>query len=83
MVVRYMMVAVLLAALVLDAFEQSVDRHSMTMAELKIGLKPVGNIASFYRKLAVFGKALFFGQFSEVCSVFAGFSFDGGKVCLK
>jgi len=78
-----MMIAILLAALVLDTFEQSVDGHSMTMTEFEIGFKPVGNVAGFYYEFAVFGKAFFFGQFSEVCGVFAGFSFDGGKVCLE
>jgi len=85
MVVAYMMVAVLLAAFVLDTFEQSIDSHSMTVAQLKIGFKPVGNIAGFGSggQLVVLGEAFFFGQFSEVGGIFAGFGFDGGKVCLE
>jgi len=79
----YMLVAVLLAALVLDAFEQCVDGHGMTVAQLKISFKPVGNIAGFGFELAVFGKAFFFGQFSEIRGIFAGLGFDGGQVSLK
>jgi hypothetical protein len=80
-----MMTAVLLAAFVLDAFEQSVDGHGMTVAEFKIAFKPVYNIAGFGSggQLAVLGEAFLFGQFSEVGGIFAGFGFDGGKVCLE